>query len=1519
MDCKNLLHPFQHDPGISQRQRIIDDLLSGSAKIDGRSLADLLNFFEELSWQINYYHADLTISNWRTFFRKSTPFALAAIIKYDSRLIKDKLALYNKLFDKHPSASGLQLVIHYMFYSVIDKINTWHLTVKGTGLPIEQVLEQLIKDKLHLPVKQFIGSTNAAVKWYCIKAVDARRLYDNEVWKLEFTDLFTIDESFTEKGNTKRERIIALRDAINQLLPAFMEVIRVIRQSAEMSIEQSLIPLKEELQKKHPPQLAIMFAFLKIFQYLQNDLNSFTKKHLDFFYKQVLQLKARSATPDKAHILFEIQKQLDSYKLEKGLEVKDGKDNNKAEVLFALDDEIVVNKAQVADKRTLFLNSQTFYKTTYLEGVYIAPKADKADGLEKDFKENQPKSFATLGARYSKYKDPEHQFIKPYPNARLGFILASPVLLLNEGKRTITIHLSCQLKEDICKDTKVLISPASSCCEEDEQGISTGNGSKYLDYPDFFSDSSWLYNEVLTILDETYYYLNLDLINQAQKKGVGSKLTDRLKGLLTTTREICYCATEEVKNEAVVLGDDFEKEFDDDEIKILSPFFAPRRALNVLFSGEEEWLAPKAPAMLSLLPKPADPISGNKQFTLKIETTFEADQPAITFYNKETLKEDLDTSLPLVKIELDDKIKLWRDVSKPVGESCCLTKEPESEQAPVSLYHFFRNVIVTEEGGDKTTIDVKVCGLKNFIVQNDESVQDVNNPVYPFGTGPKVGSSFYIGSKEIFSKNWQELWVNVSWKDKPENLQEHYKFYSYEAFEDGSTEITEESFKVKSALLEQGQWKENGQVRLFKEPGATTAPFCNHPHLDWYQDVYYYQGTDFNNQTYEPDKLSQTDLLPYNVNSRYGFLRLTLDGVSFQHDRYSFVLARHMMALAGLIDPVSLVELKSLIEQASRLTNEIHERIQQIILALQVIENSISNTDSRLTALGVLFNELDNALAANQIGTAQTKVNEIKDIIGFPPDPDSLVSDLNIISDKVSNIKNAANLDFDNNPDTINIDNDGILQLVTGLVEVINKIDNIVNFDPDDIGLPKEPYTPIIKEISFDYTATATITDIDLIHLYPYEGTYKKEELEQTPSLLPSFCDEGTLFLGLKDLVPGSNVNILFQLAEATADSEAEKEEVHWFYLENNQWKMLRPGFEVLDDATRGLTSSGIIKFALPANMSSENTILPRGLHWIKAAIPANSRSVSDTLGIHTQAVQATFTNQEENDKLRLGKDLQAGSIAKLKEADASVKKVNQPYDSFGGRIPEEEGAFYVRVSELLRHKDRAIQKFDYERLALEAFPQLFKVKCINHSFALNAHQYINDFPVAPGYVLLAVIPDLNKLKADQSFEPRVPVSLLEEVAAYLRQRTSPFVRLRVMNPRYEKVHFCLKVRFYKGRDLNYYQQKLKQDLREFMAPWAVGIYDKFSFGQCIYRSDLIRFLESRDYLDFILELKYRHEADEGPFKDGEKEPVCPKTPRSILVAGEIDVCIPEEDCMEDETREREACDHKKYLFTDFF
>lgn len=1543
LDCTNLLHPFQHDPGVSQRQRIMDDLLDGSVKIDGRTMADLLNYFVELSRHINYYDRNLAIGDWQPFFQKSLPFSVAAMAGYDRGEAKTRFEMYSKLFDTKPSPQGLQLLLSYTYYGVIDKINKWYTQVKGSDLPVELAIAKLTRDRLRAPINEFVRYAHCAVRWFCIRPLDFTRLLKNDIWDIaDPSGVLPCDTELLGSGyQTRRQRLVAVKEKVAGLFTAFVAVIEAISDVASATVEDSLEPLKEEFRQNHAPHLALIFAFLKLFRHLQDDLNTYTRKHLDFFYKDVLKLIAQKARPDQVHLVFEIQNALELHRLSKGLLAKDGKDNNKEDVLFSLDEEIVVNKTQVAEQRTLFLNYETVQEQTYLEGVYMAPDATRADGVKEEFKEGDPKSFATLGAKESKYLDPETKFAKPYPRARLGFILASPVLLLNEGTRTITIKLKCNL-DPPCADVKVSIGAGGGCCDEQDREVE-----EELVYPKFANSTDW-YNEIASSINGRYYYFNRDLIADTVKKGMSTTLADKLlRVFLTDRRKQCYCPAEIGRYEVAVPeaaidvdnpDDPGKKAFSQEELDLIKSFFPPRKAIRTWYSGEKEWLEPDDPSTLSLT-------QAGGEYTLTITSVFSTERPAITFYNPKALKENFNTTLPLVRIELDDTIKLLEPID-PTERSCCLSQTERESEHEISLYHFFRDLKL-----NTSLIEVNVCGLKNLVVQNDDSVQDVNSPIFPFGTRPKVGASFYVGSKELFSKDWREVYVNAEWKDKPKDFGEYYEHYSYKntTFEDGSKEIVNSSFLTTAYVLDKGLWQPGGQRRLFKSfvgerartkplpPGFPSVPatpevpaaFCGHGTLPDQVDAYDYTNVSFAGLSpYErrPDLLSPAT--PYIVSSQYGFLRFTLDGVSFQHNIFPFVLARYMMAYAGLLSLDVIQELVTKAGQAKKIIDAMIPKINDINQHVGHLQGDVANITAHLgtltAQLGLLLGHI-NAAAGHLPGNPGQALIEVNQALGhfaninnaiasLGADRTSVQDELNLLGPLLSN-----NLPGPFNPNIAAAY--GVIRLAGELKAIIDFFVDNLKVDPElKDGLPNEPYTPVIKTLSLDYFAVAESDDIDLIHLYPFTDTYKSEEIALRPPLFPTFCDEGSLFLGLKNFTPGSNLNLLFQLAEATADSEEERKEVSWFYLDNNQWKRLRKGFEVVDDATKGLTTSGVIRFALPANMTVENTVMPRNLHWIKAAIPQNSRSVCETIGIHAQAIRATFTNEERNDKQRLSAPLTNNSISKLNEADAAVKKVSQPYESFAGRVPEASSHFYIRVSELLRHKGRAIQRFDYERLVLEEFPQVYRAKCINHSFGLNAHQYFNDFPMAPGYVIMAVIPDLVQLKAAQSFEPRVPVSMLEDIVQFLKSRTSPFVRIRAVNPRYEKVYFGLKVKFYPGKDEVYYKETLIRELREFLAPWAIGDYSKLSFGQCIYRSDIVSFLESRDYLDYILELRMEHEREVMSRPEPRRCPedelsVCPLTPRSILIAGDIDVCVVRQDC---EDWGDGACEVRKVRIIDY-
>ncbi len=826
-------------------------------------------------------------------------------------------------------------------------------------------------------------------------------------------------------------------------------------------------------------------------------MNKFTRKHLDFFYKQVLQIKSRGAIPDKVHLVFEIQKQLDRYLFEKGLLVKDGKDVNKAEILFALDDEIVVNKTLVAEKRTLFVNNQDLVNETYVEGVYMAPNADKADGLDQDFADGVLKSFATLGAKYSKYKDPEKTSVSVYPNARLGFILASPVLLLNEGTRNITISLACEL--------------IKSCVGED--------------YPKSFSPAL-LYPKVKKLAAKGFYYISQDLIGEAAKKGISEPTLNNLwQFLFDENREGC-CGDETVYNADTVITArnwrlNFYNNLTNSEKTVLSELFRERRIFKIFFSGKEEWIEPSNIRKIRF--STLDPATN--QFTITIKTRLKPDKPAVTFYDKLKLKEDFNTTQPLVKVELDDDIKIFRGFDVP-RTSCCLQVKPGNEKRNVSFYHFFRNVIIIgKTAARETKIDVRVCGLRNFVVQNDESVQDVNGPVYPFGTRPEIvdfdlvnpanpplanpnltGPSFYIGSKEVFGKKWNEIFVNLTWKDKPSDFNEYYLGYWADPTLPPAVPppgfkqkygLDKDKFEINLSVLQDGKWKKELKHPV-PSPGVPPPPHpaettlenpVTHdknrklfPELNLASscvpvnpfDQTIYLKTEFFDGLASQFNISNESFGKYDVNSRHGFLKVNLQNQDFLHKDYAFALARQMMALGKY--PDALLEGAVYREQGGTVVV-----FKNFGLGLIILKGNI--TDTKNAAEGVKTKAKD---TYDTFNTAAAYIPPASIFPPVPPNPEAPPSPvpfppppspfpLNTISDGerddlIFKIRDTYSFAYALNSKAFQTL--ASLEFLEKIYSFFDTSGKVVR--PLNIPIPNEPWTPVIKNISLDYSATAT-------------------------------------------------------------------------------------------------------------------------------------------------------------------------------------------------------------------------------------------------------------------------------------------------------------------------------------------------------------------------------------------------------------------------------------------------------------
>jgi hypothetical protein len=434
--------------------------------------------------------------------------------------------------------------------------------------------------------------------------------------------------------------------------------------------------------------------------------------------------------------------------------------------------------------------------------------------------------------------------------------------------------------------------------------------------------------------------------------------------------------------------------------------------------------------------------------------------------------------------------------------------------------------------------------------------------------------------------------------------------------------------------------------------------------------------------------------------------------------------------------------------------------------------------------------------------------------------------------------------------------------------------------------IPNEPFTPVIQSVYLNYVAIASSLDCELFHLYPFEGV-AAIALKDTPLLIPPFTQkgshEGELLIGLADLNPPTGLPLLFQVAEETADTSLprlKENAVQWYYLTDNTWKRLET-HQIVSDTTHGLITSGIVHLTIPADISKAGTtILDPTLHWIKLSVPALSGTICQILGVHTQAARVTFADQG-NDPNHFSAPLPAGTITKLVTPNSGVKAIAQPYPSFSGRMPEQPEQYALRISETLRHKGRAITIFDYERLVLDRFPEIYKVRCINHG-RINSQNQLEE--LGPGAVTLAVIPDLSQRKTTNDLEPRVNVNLLQEIQTYVKSLCSDWVEVYVVNPQYEPIRAQFQVRFKPLYEANfgYYQRQLDRAIVGFLSPWTINSGTEIHFGGKVYRSSILNFVEEQSYVEHVIDFKM-HQGTQQDLRE-----IIASTARSILVSAPV-------------------------------
>lgn len=767
-------------------------------------------------------------------------------------------------------------------------------------------------------------------------------------------------------------------------------------------------------------------------------------------------------------------------------------------------------------------------------------------------------------------------------------------------------------------------------------------------------------------------------------------------------------------------------------------------------------------------------------------------------------------------------------------------------------------------------IAVQAKGLKQLIAENNEGRVDTDAAFLPFGSAPRIGNQIKITHPELVNKPVDTIDIKFDWSNDDLNSKEELQAYLDPLFIVAEGMQGDEQINIER--------EEIGQVQLvFHEPSGLEDIF-----RDAEPDAEDSDETGALSKFYITEHIEEAK-----VKTPLG-----------KNDDPLLSLGADWNALS--IDNVAHVKLEL---QGEGVLFEHYEQLQdELAIQKQQIKDYLSGpskVDELPPKSRVTVRENDSDYDKKEYTVSyelENGANKDDKDSSNPEEPDAAVTFIaprtfNLSEGRQTGLKGGKPVGGTYSGNGVT-DNGETYSFDPAKAEVgIHTITYTLNDGTSASGqarvLPDslpDPYIPEINQAYIGYTTHLDSEDhyahtwMDLYSLHPFG--YEAFELEPPnnkvvwePPLAPAYDEPGTLYIGLENVTPPQDISILFEMLEGTAIPEAPEVRLKWEYLKSDdRWAAPSGGAPPvhlrLHDDTHKLTHSGTINFAIPADASLDSQLLPKGLAWLRvsifpeALIPYKNELITGAIchlrSIHTQTVLARLRDDKYADT-HYQQPLPPDSVEAFADPIAEIVDLQQFYPSFEGQSAEQPDNYQMRISERLRHKNRALTLWDYERLVLEHFPHIYKAKCL---------------PTVEraGEVTVVVIPDLNYAKPHDPLYPKASRGQLSDIKNLLSRHIPPFTKLKVVNPHYETLQVEFQVKFMPGIAQGHALRRLREDLVRYLSPWAFDPVADVELDKTIYRGAVTQYIQQLPYVEFLAKLDlFRLDArgkPEGPFAE---------------------------------------------------
>jgi hypothetical protein len=196
--------------------------------------------------------------------------------------------------------------------------------------------------------------------------------------------------------------------------------------------------------------------------------------------------------------------------------------------------------------------------------------------------------------------------------------------------------------------------------------------------------------------------------------------------------------------------------------------------------------------------------------------------------------------------------------------------------------------------------------------------------------------------------------------------------------------------------------------------------------------------------------------------------------------------------------------------------------------------------------------------------------------------------------------------------------------------------------------------------------------------------------------------------------------------------------------------------------------------------------------------------------------------------------------IVQMQQSIAYVESVTNYYAAQGGSDVEGIEELKLRGPHLIKSRDRAVTKEDFEWLGMQASASIARTQCLPSM-------------EREGEVTVVIVPKFNEENPDYSEKLIPSTELLRRVKAFLDERRLVTVKVNVERPQYREISVAIDV----VRSPQGSGERLRRDielaLRKFLHPIHGGRdASGWGFGRNILKVDLYHVAEEVDGVDFV-------------------------------------------------------------------